>query len=311
MTGLDAALARHVEKWMKLSGPKLRDRLDLWVAKFDPAGVRVSAKVEDDRYVEIVPAEAGMAGVFGQHPRRRRRGAGSATGGVGGHGVRARSAHPRGSAARMRAGRWRAGEASLACRCGREDCAAAAERHAAAAAVIHVLAEQATLDGTQRSSRGICPGSGFCRRVGARGRQVREAHAGDGAHRRAPDPGYRPTASTVEFIRWRDLTCRWPGCDRPAEMSDIDHTVPWPHGPTHPSNTKRYCRIHHLIKTFCAGSGLRSAATRRHHRVDRSDRARLRHRTPRRGDVPRTGAAHRRAATSRPHLQTPDPTAGQ
>jgi hypothetical protein len=34
---------------------------------------------------------------------------------------------------------------------------------------------------------------------------------------------------------------------------DIDHTVPYPAGPTHPSNNKLYCRIHHLFKTFCAG----------------------------------------------------------
>jgi hypothetical protein len=36
-------------KWMKLSSPKLRDRVDLWVAKFDPAGVRVPPKVKDNR----------------------------------------------------------------------------------------------------------------------------------------------------------------------------------------------------------------------------------------------------------------------
>jgi len=70
-----------------------------------------------------------------------------------------------------------------------------------------------------------------------------------------PDPGYRPTAKTAEFIKWRDLTCRWPGCDKPAEKCDVDHTVPWPYGPTHPSNTKAYCRTHHLIKTFCGGPG--------------------------------------------------------
>jgi len=40
MGALDEALARHAEKWMKLSRPKLRDRIDLWVAKFDPALVR-------------------------------------------------------------------------------------------------------------------------------------------------------------------------------------------------------------------------------------------------------------------------------
>jgi hypothetical protein len=49
MAQLDEAIARHAEKWMKLSGPKLRDRVDLWVAKFDPAGVRVPPKVKDNR----------------------------------------------------------------------------------------------------------------------------------------------------------------------------------------------------------------------------------------------------------------------
>ena len=31
MGRLDTALARHVPKWMRLSGPKLADRIDLWV----------------------------------------------------------------------------------------------------------------------------------------------------------------------------------------------------------------------------------------------------------------------------------------
>ena len=39
-------------------------------------------------------------------------------------------------------------------------------------------------------------------------------------------------------------------CDRPAEASDIDHTIPYPAGPTHPSNLKALCRFHHLLKTF-------------------------------------------------------------
>jgi Domain of unknown function (DUF222) len=33
---LDAALARHCVKWMRLSGPKLTDRVDLWVAYIHP-----------------------------------------------------------------------------------------------------------------------------------------------------------------------------------------------------------------------------------------------------------------------------------
>ncbi|MGV0680767.1 HNH endonuclease, partial [Mycolicibacterium fortuitum] len=31
------------------------------------------------------------------------------------------------------------------------------------------------------------------------------------------EPGYRPSMALSEFIRWRDLTCRFPGCDAPAE----------------------------------------------------------------------------------------------
>src|SRR5712671_5220557 len=62
---LDEALARHCVKWMKLSTPKLRDRVDLWVAKFDPAGVRIPPKVEDNRYVEIEPTSMGMAWLGG------------------------------------------------------------------------------------------------------------------------------------------------------------------------------------------------------------------------------------------------------
>ena len=145
------------------------------------------------------------------------------------------------------------GHASLACRCGRDECAAAAERNAAAAAVIHVLAEQATLDGTG-DQPGYLPGFGILPaesvREVAKCATLKPVAVPTGA---APDPGYRPGAATLELIRWRDLTCRWPGCDRPAEKSDINHTVPWPNGPTHPSNTKPYCRSHHLIKTFCAG----------------------------------------------------------
>jgi Domain of unknown function (DUF222) len=67
------------------------------------------------------------------------------------------------------------------------------------------------------------------------------------------EPGYRPSAALDRFIRCRDLTCRFPGCDRPAEFCDVDHTVPYPLGPTHASNLKCLCRKHHLLKTFWRG----------------------------------------------------------
>ena len=65
-----------------------------------------------------------------------------------------------------------------------------------------------------------------------------------------PEPHYRPSAQLAEFVRMRDLFCRAPGCDVPADRCDIDHTIPYPDGPTHPSNLKCLCRTHHLMKTF-------------------------------------------------------------
>jgi hypothetical protein len=67
----------------------------------------------------------------------------------------------------------------------------------------------------------------------------------------APEPGYVPSKTLADFVRCRDLTCRWPGCDHPAFDCDIDHTIPYADGgPTHASNLKCYCRTHHLVKTF-------------------------------------------------------------
>jgi hypothetical protein len=251
---LDDAIARHCPKWMKLSGPKLRDRVDLWVAKFDPAGVRVPPKVNDNRYVDIDAASAGVASISGYlraadgAALHQRLDALAAT-------VCANDPRTKEQRRADATGPLARGEAQLACQCGSVDCPAKAERAAANAAVIHVLAEQATLDGSS-DKPGYLPGFGILP-----AESVRELAST--AHLKpvqvptdaTPDPGYRPTAKTVDFIRWRDLTCRWPGCDRPVDSCDVDHTVPYPAGLTHPSDLKHYCRIHHLIKTFNSGPG--------------------------------------------------------
>jgi hypothetical protein len=82
----------------------------------------------------------------------------------------------------------------------------------------------------------------------ARIREVR--HPGDAP----PVPRYVPPPSMADFVRCRDLTCRFPGCDKPAQVCDLDHTVPYPVGATHPSNLKCLCRFHHLLKTFWNGA---------------------------------------------------------
>ena len=248
---LDAGIARHAEKWMKLSKPKLQDRIDLWVAKVDPAAVRVPPAVDDNRCLDVDPgASAGMAFVSGHvhgadgAALDQRLEALAAT--VCEHDPRTkdqRRADACGPLAR--------GQAMLACQCGRDDCAAGSERAAAATAVIHVLAEQATLDGTS-DKPGYLPGLGIMPAESVRELAVTATCKPVTIPTQA-EPGYRPSAKLVEFIRFRDVTCRWPGCDTPAQKSDIDHTVPYPVGPTHPSNNKPYCRTHHLIKTFCTG----------------------------------------------------------
>jgi hypothetical protein len=77
------------------------------------------------------------------------------------------------------------------------------------------------------------------------------------------EPRYRPSTALAEFVRWRDLTCRWPGCDVPAAKCQIDHTVPYPLGPTHPSNNKLYCPHHHLLKLSIADGPIGNCPTAR------------------------------------------------
>jgi hypothetical protein len=60
---------------------------------------------------------------------------------------------------------------------------------------------------------------------------------------------YRVPADMKRVLNLRDGTCRFPGCNRPAARSDIDHTRPWEHGgPTDLDNLAHLCRAHHRLK---------------------------------------------------------------
>src|SRR6202035_1040450 len=144
-----------------------------------------------------------------------------------------------------------AGADRLGCRCGRPECAAG-KRPAASPVVIHVIAERATLDGTgttpasELSADGLIPPE-LVAELAASAKLVPLIHPGDAP----PETGYVPSPALADFVRCRDLTCRWPGCDVAAIGCDIDHTIPYAQGgATHASNLKCYCRTHHLIKTF-------------------------------------------------------------
>jgi hypothetical protein len=161
-----------------------------------------------------------------------------------------------------------AGADRLACSCGNPDCPSAGSDGRAANVVIHVVAEAAALDAqpdphmsgrvTKKSEpesppqesqkppaglllRGRIVPTPLSAELIRSGAKVNEVSTPGGA----PETGYVPSAKLQEFVRVRDLTCRFPGCDEPAEFCDLDHTIPYPLGPTHPSNLKCLCRKHH------------------------------------------------------------------
>jgi len=143
-----------------------------------------------------------------------------------------------------------AGADRLGCRCGRPDCPASA-RPASAPVVIHVLAEQAGLGGGDLPASQVCADGlispELVAELAGTATLVPLVHPGDAP----PEPGYVPSKALADFVRCRDLTCRWPGCDRPAFDCELDHTIPYARGgATHASNLKCYCKVHHLLKTF-------------------------------------------------------------
>ena len=62
------------------------------------------------------------------------------------------------------------------------------------------------------------------------------------------DRSYRPGARLARFIQTRDQHCRFPGCNRPAKLSDIDHVIRYPDGDTTAGNLQCLCRHHHRAK---------------------------------------------------------------
>ncbi|WP_265442725.1 HNH endonuclease signature motif containing protein [Flexivirga meconopsidis] len=59
---------------------------------------------------------------------------------------------------------------------------------------------------------------------------------------------YTPGARLARFVRARDQHCRFPGCTRPATLTDLDHVTPYPDGPTAAHNLQCLCRHHHRAK---------------------------------------------------------------
>ncbi|UXA07987.1 HNH endonuclease [Mycobacterium sp. SMC-2] len=250
LAAVDATLAAQVGRWPSLSRGRLGAQVDKIVAKADADAVRRRRERAAGREVWIGDVGDGLAHIEGvlfspeAHALDQRLDALAAT-------VCADDPRSRAQRRADALGALAGGADRLGCRCGRPDCAAGA-RPAAGPVVIHVIAEQATLDGD-----GAAPASQVCgdglippelvAELAASAKLVALVHPADAP----PEHGYVPSQALADFVRCRDLTCRWPGCDCPAVACDIDHTIPYgAGGPTHASNLKCYCRTHHLVKTF-------------------------------------------------------------
>jgi hypothetical protein len=60
---------------------------------------------------------------------------------------------------------------------------------------------------------------------------------------------YRPPAALDDLIRIRDRECRHPGCHRPAQACELDHSTPWAAGgPTSARTLVGLCGKHHHLK---------------------------------------------------------------
>jgi hypothetical protein len=250
LAAVDAALAVKVPRWPSMSRGRLAGQVDTIVARVDVDAVRRRQQRQVDREVWIGDGGEGISEIHGSlftpdaHALEKRLEALAAT--VCEHDPRSpqqRRADALGALA--------AAADRLGCRCGRAECAAG-RRPAATPVIIHVIAEQATIEGRGDAAASevgadelITPE--LIKELAKSAKLVPLIHPGDAA----PEPGYVPSKALADFVRCRDLTCRWPGCDRPAVGCDLDHTIPYSQGgATHASNLKCYCRTHHLVKTF-------------------------------------------------------------
>ncbi len=285
---VDAALANKAEQWGSLSDEKLIQMINAEIERHDPDAVRRTKEALKKRDVHIGAHEdpnevtslwglllASDAAVYEARIAAIVKGLCDAD---------PRSMGERRSDAMGAIGR---GEDHLPCRCGSANCTASGP--VKSSVVIRVIADQAAVDAAQRmiadedrdrqgvdveaepaQPQPVAPKAdwrpkdpGVALLPGARilpiaalAEAIRSGAAIKPLWLPGPDPEphYEPSAKLAAFVRARDLFCRFPGCDVPAERCDIDHVVPHPYGPTHASNLHCKCRTHHLLKTFWGGS---------------------------------------------------------
>jgi hypothetical protein len=258
LAAIDAQIAAVTPGWNALSRRRVTELVDWRVRELDPAAERVARSADDDRHVEIGPSQNGLAEFWGVVRAPDAAVLDQRLDLLAGTVCRGDSRTKRQRRADALAA-LAAGQDAMVCDCGSADCPAATAP-APAPVVIHVVAEQGTVTGQSttpgESTRpGYLPGFGALAAETVRDLASRaQLRPLKPAQEFTAEPQYRPSVALAEFIRARDLWCRFPGCDVAAQFCDLDHSVPWMAGGlTHPSNIHLKCRPHHLLKTFWCG----------------------------------------------------------
>ena len=145
LAAVDAELAVKVPRWPSMTPSRLGGQVDKIVVKADADAVRRRKQRHADRGIWIGDVEGGMSEIHGSlfspdaHALDKRLNALAAT--VCEHDPRSREQRRADALGALAAAADR-----LGCRCGRPDCAAG-KRPAATPVVIHVIAEQSTING--------------------------------------------------------------------------------------------------------------------------------------------------------------------
>jgi hypothetical protein len=246
----DRQLAARAPRWGSLSQSRLNAAIDRVVRRVDEDAVRRKRERVTDREVTVWDTGDGMAGVSGSLFAGDAKVLDARLDALA-DGVCEADLRTRRQRRADALGALAAGHQRLSCRCGKGDCPAGGVA-SRPTVTIHVVATQSTVEG-RSDAPGYLVGNGELIPAELVAELAREARLRPVIHPAdaAPEPGYAPSGRLAEFVRARDLTCRAPGCDRPAVECDIDHTIAHSDGGlTHASNLKCECRLHHLLKTF-------------------------------------------------------------
>jgi len=259
---VDQSLAARIGDWHGWSRQRIVNAVDAAVRATDPDAARERRlEAEDKRHVGINPQDNGMAELYGivgaQAATAFDRRLSQLAKQVCAEDPRTMDQRRADALAALAQGH------RLACTCGRSDCPTRSGEGdtdrdpGGAKVVINVVASDQTVTGN-----GCAPG--YLQGYGVIDAEQVRALAAAAASMRLAYPVttpaqslcYQPSAALERAVRCRDLTCRFPGCSRPAVACDIDHTTPFNHqnpaagGRTVWENLKCLCRLHHRLKTF-------------------------------------------------------------